>query len=271
MIPMLRDELLDRLPGVPGYRTHAWATHFVPEADLQDRLKSLIDALPSGFELSFRTRFPENHIGLHASCWSPELSRTFDETQKKITSALGADAFSEGVELEELSTVVLRNARESEAWISCVESCTGGLIASKLTSVAGASQNFFAGWTTYHNGAKEALGVDPALLAKHGAVSEPVARAMAERGLAVTEAGLGTNPAGSIRSFCLSTTGIAGPSGGSLEKPVGLCFIGLATSGTETLVEEVRAPKGLERQQYQSYFAQKALNLLRLRIDSARP
>jgi len=255
MIAMLKDDVLGRLPGLIGYRSYQWATHFVAEASLQERLQPLIEALPPDFELSFRTRFPENHIGLHADCSDATRHTHFERIRREISTRLSTDCFSEGFELTEIEAVVLAKARATRTWISCVESCTGGLLSKKFTSVAGASENFFAGWTTYHNAAKVGLGVDSDLLRKHGAVSESVARALAESGRAQALKGLGT----SSRTLCVSTTGIAGPGGGTEQKPVGLCFIGLAASDRETRVIELRAPPSLSRDQYQAYFAQRAL------------
>ncbi len=111
--------------------------------------------------------------------------------------------------------------------LAIAESCTGGLIGVLLTEVPGASDVMDRGFITYSNEAKtEVLGVDKALIAKHGAVSKEVAEAMAKgaRGKAKTDIGL-------------SVTGIAGPGGGSKEKPVGLVYIAVATD-KETVVEK---------------------------------
>jgi len=105
------------------------------------------------------------------------------------------------------------------------ESCTGGLIAAALTSVAGSSAVVLAGFVTYSNEAKTAMVDVPAtLIARVGAVSEEVARAMAEGALARSGA-----------SIALSCTGVAGPGGGSAEKPVGLVHLGAAMAGRETI------------------------------------
>jgi nicotinamide-nucleotide amidase len=102
--------------------------------------------------------------------------------------------------------------------LATAESCTGGLIAAALTAIAGSSSVVMAGFVTYSNAAKVAMvGVQEATLAAHGAVSEPVARQMAEGALA--RAGV---------DVALSCTGVAGPGGGSAEKPVGLVFIARA-------------------------------------------
>jgi nicotinamide-nucleotide amidase len=111
--------------------------------------------------------------------------------------------------------------------LATAESCTGGLIAAALTAIPGSSATVLSGYVTYSNEAKTRLvGVAEAMLAAHGAVSEPVARQMAEGALA--EAGA---------DIAVSCTGIAGPSGGSATKPVGLVFIGCARRGRETRVE----------------------------------
>lgn len=109
--------------------------------------------------------------------------------------------------------------------VATAESCTGGLIASRITGTPGASSYFETGFVTYSNDAKEKfLDVPPAILREHGAVSEPVARRMAEgaRKRAASEIGI-------------AVTGIAGPSGGSPDKPVGTVFIALA-AGEGTIV-----------------------------------
>lgn len=111
--------------------------------------------------------------------------------------------------------------------LATAESCTGGLIAAALTAIAGSSSVVMAGFVTYSNAAKmRMVGVTEASLAAHGAVSEPVAREMAEG--ALREAGV---------DVALSCTGIAGPGGATPGKPVGLVFIGCARRGAATIVE----------------------------------
>ncbi len=123
---------------------------------------------------------------------------------------------------------LLDELREAGLRVASAESCTGGLIAAALTSVAGSSDVFDRGFVTYSNEAKcELLGINPDLIARHGAVSGEVAKAMALGGLEHSPA-----------DICVGVTGIAGPAGGSDEKPVGLVFIAAARRNFECIVEK---------------------------------
>ena len=116
--------------------------------------------------------------------------------------------------------------------IATAESCTGGLIAAALTHVAGSSDVVDRGFVTYSNEAKtEMLGVDAALIAAHGAVSQPVAAAMAEGAVAR-----------SLADVAVAVTGVAGPGGGSAEKPVGTVWFGCARRGHKAVTERVVFP-----------------------------
>jgi len=130
-------------------------------------------------------------------------------------------------DLIEQADALLERAREAGVMIATAESCTGGLIAATLTEIAGSSDVFERGFVTYSNHAKHALlGVPEDLIARDGAVSETVARAMAEGALERSPAGLS-----------MACTGIAGPGGGSTDKPVGLVHIAAARDGFPTLHE----------------------------------
>ena len=125
----------------------------------------------------------------------------------------------------ELAGAVVAAAQHKHMTVTTAESCTGGLIAACLTEVSGASAVFMRGFVTYANAAKtDLLGVPEALLAEFGAVSEEVARAMAEGALEHAGADIG-----------VSATGIAGPGGGTAAKPVGLVHMAAAGRGLETL------------------------------------
>lgn len=125
---------------------------------------------------------------------------------------------------------LLDACRRSKLKIAAAESCTGGLIAGLLTEIPGSSDVVERGFVTYSNEAKtEMLGVPADLIGTHGAVSEPVARAMAEGALAHSRA-----------DIAVAVTGVAGPGGGTAAKPVGLVHLALAHSGGPTLHQELR-------------------------------
>jgi len=169
-----------------------------------------------------------------------------------IRRELGARIFSDNDET--LETVVVRLLKQRKETLATAESCTGGLIANKITNVSGASEVFLAGYVTYANSAKsDVLNVDSKLIDKHGAVSEAVARAMAEgaRRRAASTHGL-------------ATTGIAGPAGGSDEKPIGTVYIALASENSGTIVKKFRFPT--DRETFKQLAAQAALDLLRRRL-----
>jgi nicotinamide-nucleotide amidase len=147
-----------------------------------------------------------------------------DELEGKIVANLGVAVFS--VQGETMEQVVGRLLKERSATLSVAESCTGGLIGERLTEVPGSSSYFIEGVVSYSNAAKvRTLNVPAELIETHGAVSAEVAAAMAEgmRDRAGTD-------------YAISVTGIAGPDGGSDDKPVGLVYIGLSdASGSKTL------------------------------------
>ena len=150
---------------------------------------------------------------------------------------------------------ILDMARLKGLRIATAESCTGGLVAAALTEVAGSSSVFDRGFVTYSNAAKIALlGVEPGLLATHGAVSEPVAKAMAEGALLRSEADL-----------AVATTGIAGP-GGSDFKPEGRVCFALARTGAATWVETVEFG-ALGRAKVREAATRHALAMLRAAFD----
>ncbi len=132
-----------------------------------------------------------------------------------------------GAAVREEAEALLAALRAAGLMVATAESCTGGLIAGALTEITGSSDVVDRGFVTYSNAAKtEMLGVPDALIAEHGAVSEPVARAMAEGALARSRAGV-----------TVAVTGVAGPGGGSAEKPVGTVWFGLSRRGGVTVSE----------------------------------
>jgi len=169
-----------------------------------------------------------------------------------IRRELGVSIFSD--DGEALAAVVVRLLKQRNETLATAESCTGGLIANQITNVSGASEVFLAGYVAYANSAKsDILNVDSTLIDKHGAVSEAVARAMAE--------GARTRAAS---TYALATTGIAGPGGGSDKKPVGTVYIALAAEGSKTLAMKFRFLT--DRETFKQLAAQTALDLLRRRL-----
>jgi nicotinamide-nucleotide amidase len=174
-------------------------------------------------------------------------------TKAEVRGRLGDIVFGE--DDATLEGVVVTRLVERGETLAVAESCTGGLIAERITDIPGASQCFLSGVVAYHNDAKTAaLSVPAELIQTHGAVSEKVAAAMAEgvRRLAGADYGL-------------STTGIAGPSGGTPEKPVGLVYIGLA-SRRDCVVKRLNLRGG--RAEIRDRTAKILLNILRLRLYS---
>ena len=160
------------------------------------------------------------------------------------------------VHLLTLAEAVLADGRHRKLTIVTAESCTGGLVAGALTEIAGSSDVFERGFVTYSNAAKiEALGVPEATLRAHGAVSEATARAMAEGALQR-----------SLADASVAVTGVAGPGGGTGEKPVGLVHFAVARRGGETIAVEHRLGD-IGRQQIRLASVDVALNLLRRVIN----
>ena len=181
--------------------------------------------------------------------------QALDETTADAERRLGRLVYGRG-EIT-LPAAVGRLLLERRKTVATVESCTGGMVAALLTDVAGSSEYMVGGWVAYANEMKTTqVGVPGELIAAHGAVSELVARAMAEGGLARSGA-----------DYALALTGIAGPGGGSPEKPVGTVWIALsrrAPAGPVTTAEDYCFPG--ERDAVRDRAAKFALNLLRLEL-----
>ena len=155
---------------------------------------------------------------------------------------------------ETLETAVVQLLRNRKQTLATAESCTGGLLANRLTNVPGSSEVFLAGYVTYSNDAKmDVLRVDSDLLAKHGAVSEQVAKSMAEGARVRAKA-----------NYALSTTGIAGPGGGTEGKPVGTVYVALS-SAAKTEVKKFFYPT--DRATFKDVVTQHALEMLRRFIN----
>lgn len=156
--------------------------------------------------------------------------------------------------LLEQAAALLDACRSRRIRLATAESCTGGLIAAALTAIAGSSDVVDRGFIAYSNEAKtELVGVPPDVIARHGAVSEDVARAMAAGALVRSRA-----------DIAVSVTGIAGPGGGSFEKPVGLVWFGLAQRDRSVSTERQIFPG--DRMAVRAAAVAQALSLIHTRL-----
>ncbi len=248
---MLDEQVLPRIAalrgGGPVVRAVLLRTFGMGESSLDAELKDV--ATGGEVSLGFRTAFPDNYLRVVAR------GRSADEAQARLAKVrdtirerLGALVYAEGDET--LEQVVGRLLRERGRTLAAAESCTGGLVAQLVTSVPGASAYFLGGVVAYSDAAKTAaLGVPAELIERHGAVSEPVVRAMAEGVRARLGADLG-----------VAISGISGPGGGTPDKPLGTVHVAIAGDG-ETHAERFVFP--LDRERHRRLSAQVALDWVR--------
>jgi nicotinamide-nucleotide amidase len=251
---LLENEVVPRLAGRGGglvIRSLVVRTSGIPESSLAERLGDIEQDIAP---LSLAYLPGLEGVDLRLSAWNLEAG----EADRRLRGAadLLRDRASEWVYGEgeaDLAALVLDRLRSQGVRLAVAESCTGGLLGARITEIPGSSEIFVGGVIAYDNTPKmELLGVPPALLAEHGAVSEPVARAMAQ---------------GAAQRFgvdaALSVTGIAGPGGGSPSKPVGTVWFGCALAGA---VETRRVLFAGTRHEIRARAAQAALMLLYRRL-----
>ena len=242
---------LERVSGGQRIRTRVYKIVGLPESEVDSRIAPLyrpfqdiattILAAMGSIEVHLRARAATDR----------EAEARLSELGDKIELALGDHVYStKGESMEEVVGMYLVMRQKT---VAVAESCTGGLLAERLTRISGSSTYFLGGVVSYSNDLKTRLaGVPADLIATHGAVSKPVAQAMAEGIRARSGASMG-----------IGITGIAGPNGGTPEKPVGLVFISLADErGTQ--VREFNFPGSRERVRY--WASQMALEMMRRRI-----
>ncbi|HET6232503.1 MAG TPA: competence/damage-inducible protein A [Longimicrobiaceae bacterium] len=200
------------------YKSRTFSTFGLSESKLDELLVDVVR--PDEARLAFRAAFPRIQARLTVTgAPGEDLDARLDELEARVRERLGAHVYAIGD--EGMEETVGRLLREAAQTLAVAESCTGGLIGHRITDVPGSSAYFLLGVATYSNEAKQSmLGVSPDTLAAHGAVSTQVAEEMAEGVRRAAGADLG-----------LSTTGIAGPGGGTDEKPVGTVCVGLAWEG----------------------------------------
>lgn len=254
--PMFKQIVKERLYGVMGGRRvyrQIVRTTGQSESYVDERVKSVYRRWRAG-SMPIETTILSSlgAIDLHLSLVSAnevEAQATLDAAVAELRTELGSLVVS--TDGRALPAVVGDLLLERLATVSVAESCTGGLITSRLTEVPGSSDYVRGGWTVYRNDAKiDLLAVDPDLIRVHGAVSEPVAEAMAHGAQEKLDV-----------DFALGVTGIAGPGGGTPEKPVGTVCIALVGRTGSLRVRRLVLPGGREHVRFQA--SQAALDLLR--------
>jgi len=250
IVPILKE----RIPGGRVIAFRKIRTAGISEARLHEKLASLLEEtgdigfafLPSHFGVDLRLTIKSNN--------PTEAQRKLDDFGKKIQGKL--EKYIYGTDEESLEKAVGDLLREKRLTVAVAESCTGGLLGKKFTNVSGSSDYFLGGVITYSDELKmKLLGFPKEVLEKEGAVSEKCALLMAEGVRKLTGADYG-----------ISITGIAGPTGGTVDKPVGLVYIGIA-SDEGSFARKYIFTK--ERELNRELSAQTALNLLRLELTQS--
>lgn len=246
--PMFREHAMPILrsivKGPPKFERRFYKIASIGESLIEKRIGKKILEIP-GVELGYCARPGEVDVRIIGE------RSALDRADQIVRAELGEVIFAAGDEtLEQVLVGLLTKKKQT---LALAESCTGGLLANRITNVPGASAVLLAGYICYANETKiDILGVDRKLIAEHGTVSEEVARAMA----------VGARKrAGS--TYSLSTTGIAGPDGGSPEKPVGTVYVALAyEDGTK--IRKLFFPS--DRETFKQLVAQAAFEMLRRKL-----
>jgi nicotinamide-nucleotide amidase len=247
--PMFRDHVLPILHPIAPAAANSAARHYhiagVGESHVEEAIGDEILRI-AGVELGYCAMLGEVVVRVIGDAAAVTAADAI--IRQRFAHAIFA---TDETSLEE---TVVQMLAEQGSTIAVAESCTGGLLANRLTNVPGASAVFLAGYITYSDRAKsDLLQVEPASIAEHGAVSDVVARAMAEG--ARRRAGA---------THALAITGIAGPSGGTPEKPLGTVFIALGSADAPTEVVRDRFPS--DRISFKQLATQSALEMLRQRL-----
>jgi nicotinamide-nucleotide amidase len=246
--PMFRSSVLPLLRSLvkaPAIERRLYKIANTGESVVEEAVGKKILAIP-GVELGYCARPGEVDLRIVGEPDAVEHAHSI------IMQTLGPSIFSSSDEI--LEEVIVKSLARRHETVSVAESCTGGWLANRLTNVPGASDVFLAGYITYANEAKiDLLSVASTLLAQQGAVSGEVARAMAEGARDRAKS-----------TYALATTGIAGPSGGSVDKPVGTVFVALALAGAETIARRLFFPT--DRETFKQMVAQAAFDLLRKKL-----
>ena len=249
LVGMIRDRLATESNSPPVTRSMTLRTTGVTESGLVSLLGGVEEALDD-VSLAYLPGF--EGVDLRLTAWSvpeEEAATLLERAAGLLRPCLGRCCY--GMEDDDLAAVVLDELRSRGLTVAVAESCTGGLLGARLTAIPGSSDVFVGGMTTYSNEAKTvALGVPGTLIDDHGAVSEAVVLEMVLGAMRQLDTPVG-----------IAVTGIAGPAGGTAEKPVGTVWIAAAARDRKRAVHQ-RFPGGREEVRRRS--TQAALDLLRL-------
>ncbi len=256
--PMVDNECMPRLERIESpyqYFTLVMRVAGVPESELDERIGPIYSVEPD-VATTILAAPGDIQIHLRARGSTVEQARAVAEVlAAKVDSELGDNIYTRGA--ESIEEIVGQRLRALGLTLAVAESCTGGLLAHRLTAVPGSSDYFVGGWVSYNESAKKAwLGVPEAVIAEHGAVSEETAAAMSAAA---------KRKAGS--SVAVSITGLAGPDGGSAETPIGTVYIGVCGPEDEVEIFHRRFPG--DRDFVRTLAAQTALEQLLRRLRKA--
>ena len=262
----VNDTILISLPGVPAEMKAMMTDSIIPMIQENELNPKCIRTLrttgipESALIEKIAPILEKDHacdIGYYPSLFGVDVrishtdSQSVDSLSKDFYKTLKLSIYAEGK--DSIEEVIIQLAKSKNSTVSTAESCTGGLIGHRLTEVSGSSDVYKGGFVVYNNESKiDLLGVDKSILIKYGAVSEETAQAMAKNVTNIFASDYG-----------ISVTGIAGPAGGTDQKPVGLVYIGFAKN------DDVKVKKfhfGTDRKKNKLRTSQAALNWLRLSL-----
>ncbi len=251
VVPLLKA----RFPECADFVAQTFHTVGVGESRVEDAIRPhLVELEARGLEIGYCARNGEVDVRLTAE--GPTARELVDEAARRVRRLLANHTYSE--DRRSLEEVVISLLRAQGKKLVTAESCTGGYVAHCLTNVPGVSEVFVGGLVTYSNELKQSLlGVHAGTLAEHGAVSEATAREMAAGALARCGA-----------DYAIAITGIAGPGGGSVEKPVGTVF--LAVADREQVVVQ-RQQNAFDRETFKFISGRQGLEMLRRRLLAVAP
>jgi nicotinamide-nucleotide amidase len=247
--------LMRRFPTPSPLLCHTFKITGLGESEVEEKIGAALQPLvAAGLDLAYCARIGEVDVRLAAR--GAQAGTLLAEGMSTVEKILGPFIFGTGDDT--LQSVIIGLLTKYKKTLAVAESCTGGFIAHRLTNVPGSSAVFLGGVVAYSNQVKQSvLGVGAQTLRRHGAVSEPVAREMAEGARRL------------LRSdFALAVTGIAGPGGGTPDKPAGTAFIALSQDEGTTVLQQYSP---VDRQTFKFAISQRALDLLRQALPRKSP